>query len=259
MPSLPDVEVFRLQTGLSSLHRPVERVRAPDPEVLDGTGDRPLTRTLRDRTFEGASRHGRHLFLEVAGGGVLAVDFGPTGHPATGRVGDAHHVRLVVSFADGGVLSLLDHDRSSRVALTSSMEEYVAAHRIGPDALTMPADRLRELVRASKDGIWETLTDETRIAGLGDVYTDEILFQARIDPRTPGRATDDHTCGKLHRTLHRVLALAVKRDADPTKVPRTWLLPHREHGARCPRGNGRVHQFRAGGRIGYWCPGCQSG
>ena len=259
MPELPEVEIFRRQVASDSLHRPVERVRSPDPEVLDDTGDRALTRTLRGLTFREVRRHGQHLLIEVSGGGVLGLSFGPTAYPTTGPVPDEHHLRLIVTFADGAALSLLDQGRTSRVTLADTVEQYVAARRLGPDAMALSAEDLRDLVRASKDELKATLTDQQQIAGLGDVYTDELLFQARIDPRTPGRAVDEQACRRLHRMLHRVVGLAVQRDADPARLPRTWLLPHREHGVPCPRGRGTVRQFRSRGQTGYWCPGCQSG
>jgi formamidopyrimidine-DNA glycosylase len=259
MPELPDVEVFRRRTARSSLHLPIARVRALDPAVLEDTGDRALTRALRGSTFEATRRHGKHLFVDVSGGSVLVMHFGMTGHPEAGDVAEEKHVRLLIEFEDGTALSLVDQRREARVTLAGSVDEYVAARGLGRDAMSFDADELSDLVHASRAEVKVALTDQERIAGLGNVYADEILFQARIDPRAPARVVDDPTCKKLHRQLHQVVDLAVKRRADPARMPKTWLLPNRQNGAPCPRGKGTVRQFRWQGRIGYWCPSCQAG
>jgi formamidopyrimidine-DNA glycosylase len=192
---------------------------------------------------------------------VLVLHFGMTGHltagdrdPPTGG-----HVRLVVTFADGHWLALVDQRRLGRIALADDVAGYVRRERLGPDALSLSAGELRETVRASRGAVKPTLMDQGRLAGLGNIYTDEVLFQARIDPRSSAARLDEAACRRLHRQLSRVMNLAVERMADPGRMPRTWLLPHRQDGARCPRGNGTVRTFQSGGRAGYWCPSCQQG
>jgi formamidopyrimidine-DNA glycosylase len=101
--------------------------------------------------------------------------------------------------------------------------------------------------------------DQGRIAGLGNIYTDEVLFQERVDPRSSARGMDDAAYRRLHRQVRRVAALAIDRGADPDRLPRTWLLRSRDEGAACPRGHGTVRRYRSGGRAGYYCPTCQSG
>jgi formamidopyrimidine-DNA glycosylase len=96
------------------------------------------------------------------------------------------------------------------------------------------------------------------VAGIGNVYSDEILFHARLDPRRPAAGLSDQELRRLHRQLHRVLRRAIAGDAQPDRMPRGWLLHAREDGAACPRGNGVVRGYDASGRHAYWCPSCQS-
>jgi formamidopyrimidine-DNA glycosylase len=261
MPELPDVEVFRRILARSSLHRTIEGVRVTDTRMLRDVEQRTVRRQLRGRSLEAARRHGKHLVADLSGDGVLVLHFGMTGHLATGegRLEFSPHARFVLEFEDGHWLVLVDQRRLGRVALADGLEEYVAREGLGPDALALDVSALRNLLHGSRAGVKATLMDQGRIAGLGNIYTDEVLFQARVDPTAAARRLDDAAYRRVHRQLRRVVELAVKRGADPARLPRTWLLPHREDGAPCPRGQGTIRRFTSGGRTGYWCPACQGG
>jgi formamidopyrimidine-DNA glycosylase len=261
VPELPDVEIFRRTLARSSLHREIERVQVRDSTMLHEVSARQLARGLRGCSLERTHRHGKHLLVDLSGRGVLVLHFGMTGHLALGE-GKApadRHVRFVVGFADDHWLALVDQRRLGRIALADGVNDYVVREHLGPDALSLSALELRDVVRASRGSVKSTLMDQARVAGLGNIYTDEVLFQARIDPTAPAAQLDDAGCRRLHRQLHRVVDIAVERNADPDRFPQTWLLPNRQDGARCPRGHGVVRSFRSGGRNGYWCPTCQRG
>jgi formamidopyrimidine-DNA glycosylase len=261
VPELPDVEIFRRRLARNSLHREVDRVRVRDRTMLHDVSERKLARTLRGRSLERTHRHGKNLLVDVSGNGVLVMHFGMTGYLATGEgeIPTDRHLRLVIGFADRHWLALIDQRRLGRIALADGVEDYVARERLGPDVLSLSAGELRDVVRASRGSTKSTFMDQGRVAGLGNIYTDEVLFQARIDPTSPAAQLDDAASHRLHRQLHRVVSIAVERNADPDRFPRTWLLPSRQDGARCPRGKGTVRAFRSGGRTGYWCPTCQRG
>src|SRR5690606_8766770 len=103
--------------------------------------------------------------------------------------------------------------------------------------------------------------DQSLIAGIGNVYSDEILFRARIHPATPVHALDDRTLKQLHRQMRRVLETAISKGAGSQDVerrmPRTWLLPRRRKGAACPRCGGKLATMGIQGRSSYYCPACQ--
>lgn len=99
--------------------------------------------------------------------------------------------------------------------------------------------------------------DQTLLAGIGNVYADEILFQARIHPKAPARELGRRELVALYRTMARVLERAISAGADPARMPRTWLTPARGHRARCPRCGGPLETMSAAGRTSYVCPHCQ--
>jgi len=99
--------------------------------------------------------------------------------------------------------------------------------------------------------------NQKTLAVIGNLYSDEILFQARIHPRTSVAQLDDPTLENLRKETLRVLKKAIEREAYPQELPDSFLLSHRQVGARCPRGNGQIQKLKAAGRTAYFCPTCQ--
>ena len=259
VPELPDVEVFRRRLARTSLHRPVGRVRILDADLLRDTSARRLAGALRGSELARTTRHGKQLFAEVTGRGWLVLHFGMTGFlaPGSGDDGLPTHARVVIDFADGSRLVFVDQRKLGYVGLVDDPVAHVRRQGLGPDALGLGHGDLRELCRGWRGGVKALLMDQGAVAGIGNIYSDEVLLQARLDPRRPSRSLSGNESRRLHRQLGRVLTVAIDRHADPARLPRGWLLRHREPGVPCPRGDGTITKYRAGGRGAFRCPGCQ--
>lgn len=92
------------------------------------------------------------------------------------------------------------------------------------------------------------------LAGLGNEYTDEILFQAGLHPRTPVEALDDEALERLYDTMREVIEKADEARVDPDRMPDSFLLPHRDEGAPCPRCGRPLEKIEVVGRPTYLCP-----
>jgi formamidopyrimidine-DNA glycosylase len=259
MPELPDVESFRRHLERTGLRREIRRVRVLDPASLRDVSRQRVSRELKGRRFVSTRRHGKHLFTELPGSRWLVVHFGMTGRLEHGDGPPPRHTRVVFELAGGSWLAFVDTRRLGFVSLTADVDHYVRAEGLGPDALDLSYAELRDLLRSRRGALKSALMDQSVVAGVGNVYSDEILFQARLDPRVPASEVDDAGYRRLHRQLGRVLRTAADRDADPARVPRGWLLPNREDGVPCPRGRGEVRKVKLAGRGAFWCPVCQSG
>lgn len=258
MPELPEVEVYRRRLSHAGLRRLVQRVRVVDPTVLRGVSGQQLTRALQGRELVATSRRGKHLFAATSGREILVLHFGMTGVlEVSGDKEPRPHERLALEFQDGGKLSMVDPRRFGFVTVVDDVAAYCREHDLGPDALTLDVGDLRRLLRGYRGGVKSLLMDQSLLAGIGNIYSDEILFQARIDPRRRADSLDVAAVRRLHRQLSRVLRLAAERGADPSRFPEGWLLRHREDRAPCPRGNGEIVKVRLGGRGAFYCPACQ--
>jgi len=260
MPELPDVEVFRRRLAATGLHRQVADVEVHDTSLPREVSRQRLQKVITGHELKRTRRHGKHLFAAVSCGQWLVLHFGLTGLLEYHRDGepDDDHTRLTLRFGDGSRVAYVDQRRLGFVSLTPDVDAYVEHEPLGPDALEVSQAALRDLLRSRRGAVKSVLMDQTVIAGIGNIYSDEILFQAGVDPRAPARSLDDAACRRIHRQLRRVLQMAADRSVDVSRMPRGWLLPHREDRAPCPRGNGEVRRFRLSGRGAFYCPACQA-
>jgi formamidopyrimidine-DNA glycosylase len=257
MPELPDVEVFRRRLVEATTDRRIEGLDVLDGEVL-ATTRAELDRTLAGSRVSGTRRHGKQLYVGLGDGPLLRLHFGMTGYLTSVADHDElpRHTRVVLALSRGRRLLLVDQRKLGEVGLVGSADDDVAQRGLGPDALDLDLAGLREVLARSRGALKPTLMDQGRIAGLGNIYSDEVLFQARLDPRAPAAEVSRGEAQRLHRQLRRVLERAV--EGEVRDFPRGWLLHRRDDGARCPRCGGPVERFTAAGRHGFRCLACQS-
>ena len=114
----------------------------------------------------------------------------------------------------------------------------------------------------TKRSIKTALMDQRTIAGIGNIFSDEILFQARIDPSLPTDALSASERERLFLQMRKVLESAIDCGAGSEqfveRMPGGSLLPERKKGGRCPRCGSPLKIFKLGGRTAYCCPKCQN-
>ena len=259
MPELPDIEIFKRYVNATSLHQKIRKVEVRSEKVLGATSARKLRSTLKGRSFESTRRHGKNLFVKLADAGWMLMHFGMTGSLAYFENPDDEppNSRLLFAFENGYHLAFDDARMFGKVDLIAGPEDYVRERELGPDPLELDAASFRDRLRGTKGGVKATLMNQKTLAGIGNLYSDEILFQARIHPRISVAQLDDPALQDLHKQTLRVLNTAIARDAYPQELPDSFLLSHRQEGARCPRGNGQIQKLQAAGRTSYFCPTCQ--
>jgi formamidopyrimidine-DNA glycosylase len=259
VPELPDIEIFKRYVDATSLHQKIRKVEVRSDKVLGATSARKLRSTLKGRSFESTRRHGKNLFVKLADGGWMLMHFGMTGSLVYFEIPDDEppHSRLLFAFENGYHLAFDDARMFGKVDLIGEPEDYVRERELGPDPLELDATSFRERLRGTKGGIKATLMNQKMLAGIGNLYSDEILFQSRIHPQTSVAQLDDPTLQNLHKETLRVLNKAIDQEAYPQELPDSFLLSHRQEGASCPRGNGQIQKLQAAGRTAYFCPDCQ--
>jgi len=264
MPELPDVETFRA-VAQRVAGRTVRRVAVRDRGILAGVSPATLRHRLEGRRLGRARRHGKHLLIEAKGVGTLAMHFGMNGALCLVHHGenDPRFTRLQLEFAGGDRLDYVNPRRIGRVQLAKSADDFIAAAGLGPDALDRRFDRaaFERLVCGERRAIKTLLMDQACIAGIGNLYADEILFQARIYPAATAGALDRAQVRRLFTMLKRVLRIASARRAGAeggwARLPKTYLLHEGHKGGSCPRCGGALSSMRIGGRTTYYCPRCQ--
>ena len=261
MPELPDVEVFRRYLDSTSLHQRIAEVETLDEGVLADISSRQLRSKLKGQQFQCTRRHGKYLFVGVNDGLWLVLHFGMTGYLKYFEGGDGapRHTRLRIDFCNGHHLAYVCQRRLGEVGLTDDIERIVAHKELGPDAMNahVGTDSFKSLVGTARGSIKSALMSQRRLAGLGNIYTDEILFQARVNPKTRANKLSDDALQSLLHAMEDVVQTAIEVKADPEDMPATYLLPHRQKGGICPRCGGPVRHEKVSGRTAYYCPRCQ--
>lgn len=256
MPELPDVEVFRRYLKRTALHHRVVGVSVRDRTVLD-VSPRTLARRLSGHRLDRARRHGKFLLVELDDGGVLVLHFGMTGFLERFKESPPEHARVILDLDDGSHLAYDDQRMFGEIDLADDADRYIEKRHLGPDALSLDREAFVELLRRQRGTIKSALMNQHHMAGIGNIYSDEILFHARLHPETPVRRLDDDELRALHRELRRVVQGAIAAGADPARMPRGWLLPHRSAGESCPRCKGKLSSKTVRGRTSWFCPACQ--
>jgi len=257
MPELPEVEAYR-RIAETALLRPVGEVDAPDAWFLkEGLEAARLVDSLAGRSLVTARRIGKVLLIDTSDQGpVLGLRFGMTGRLLVdGRAGvdklvyasqrdESAWDRLVLRFEDGGDLRLRDPRRLGGVFL--DLDEA----RLGTDVVDLTAAGLRDALGTSVIALKSRLMDQGRLAGVGNLTADEVLWRAGLDPRRPARSLSPAEVRRLHRHLRATVDDLVERGGSHTGDLMAARLP----GGTCPRDGNPLSRATVGGRTTWWCP-----
>jgi formamidopyrimidine-DNA glycosylase len=255
MPELLEVEQYR-RLAEQAVGRRIVDVVAPDPWYLKGGLDADGVRVaLVGERVAAARRRGKLLLLDTDGGATLGLRFGMTGRLlldgnaaierleySSGRDETAWD-RFTLRFRQGGELRVRDPRRLGAVELQPDEEA------LGPDATTVTRRQLVGILQSDAP-VKARLMDQRRLAGLGNLLTDEILWRSGIDPARRARALDPAELVRLHRHLRSTLRQLDRRGGSHTGD----LQSQRMRDGVCPRDGAPLSRRTIGGRTTYSCP-----
>jgi len=260
MPELPDVEVFRRFFEKKGKDKTIEAVGVRSEAVLGNVEPAELENALRDQRFTSSVRHGKHLLIETSGSNWLAVHFGMTGffdYTESSAVEEGHP-RVIFFFRDGSGLIYDCQRKLGEINLVQNPDSWVEEKGLGPDALSgFDRETFGTVFSGSRAMVKSTFMDQGKIAGVGNVYSDEILYQAGIHPRVKASDLTERRIDDLYEKTRVVLKEAIDNEVDPEKLPEYYLLTHRSPGSTCPRCGGEIEKVKVSGRSAYFCPNCQ--
>lgn len=257
MPELLEIEAYRRLLEAAGLHRPIERVDAPDPWYLKGGLDaQAAADILTGLSFTAARRHGKLLLADTDGGPTLGLRFGMTGRLLVDDEQGVEHLeygsarkepawdRFVVHYRDGGALRMRDPRRLGGVLVEPDLGS------LGPDATRVRPRELAAALAASRAPVKAVLMDQGRVAGLGNLLVDETLWRAGVDPARVASSLTPEEARSVHRAVRRTLDVLGRRGGSHTGD----LQPERRTGGMCPRDGTPLVRRTVGGRTTWSCP-----
>lgn len=268
MPELPEVETIRRALADALVGRRVTRARVHRPDVLRG----PRT-LLQNQRITHVLRLGKQLALVGDAGHTVCIHLGMSGSlrltPPRTDPPPHDHIHLRWLLDDGSQLRFRDPRRFGGV--WSFAQESALWHarwdRLGPDALDITPAELRRRLSMTRRAVKAALLDQHLVAGLGNIYVDELLFAVKLHPLRPADGLAPADPARLVRAMRRILGQAVDaggttlRDyVDASGNPGGFQKRHRVYGRAdqpCHRCKTKVMTMVIAGRTTAFCPGCQ--
>jgi len=259
MPELPEVETFKRYLDSTSLHQRITRIEVRDAYVLKRVSARELARRLKGRRFERSHRHGKHLFVRAGDELWLRLHFGMTGSLEYLNQDEAapKTARVLFRFANNRRLAFDDQRKFGEIELIEDVDEFLQTRSLGSDALEINLSQFKAILGKHRGAVKAILLNQQLIAGIGNLYADEILFRACMPPATEAARLSDKDLARLFRAMRYVLEKAIAVKTDFNRLPKSWLLPHRGKHGRCPRCGRALKSATIGGRTSWFCVHCQ--
>jgi formamidopyrimidine-DNA glycosylase len=277
MPELPEVETVRRGLERHLVGRRIERVEVGRERTVRRTSGEALIAGLSDTVVEAADRRGKYLLLPLDSGDTCMIHLRMSGQVLLAAAGAPRplHTHVVLHLDDGHEAWFVDPRTFGEVVVFDPDRvevELPELARLGVDPIAEPFDAatLRSVFGATSRSLKPLLLDQHVVAGIGNIYADEILHRARLRPDRPASSLDRRRIATLGRSIVDVLGEAIDAggstlgDAqyvDLMGEGGSYQDEHRVYGRggeRCLTcGRGWVRRSVTGGRGTHWCPVCQ--
>jgi formamidopyrimidine-DNA glycosylase len=273
MPELPEVETVRRQLEPALVGRRFEQVTIDDQRLVRPYEPAEVAAELEGERVAAVERRGKYLVVRFESGRVLLIHLRMTGSllcAPNGSLPDDPHRRAVVRLDDESDVAYRDVRRFGTWLLLEpeETEPYLAA-RVGEEPLEalFTAARLGERLAGRRTSLKAALLDQRTLAGLGNIYVDEALWRARLNPLRPATGLDRNELRRLHRGIRAALEHGLARQGSTL---RDYRLPDgsggsmqdefRVYGRRdepCDRCGTPIARTQVAGRTTWFCPTCQ--
>lgn len=271
MPELPEVETIKEDLRALVAGSRIESVEVLDERLVEEPAAAEFAAGLSGSEIAGVRRRGKHLVVELCGGlrAVFQLKIGGQFLLVPPVEKPADHLMLILNLEGGGRLFLRDETGYTRAQLLgeAALEARLAA--LGPEPLEagFSVEYLRQAAGNRRAQIKPQILDQSIAAGVGNIYADESLFDARLHPRRKASSLSGEEWSSLHEALRGNLRAGIDHRGTTFSLYRDVLGReggHQYHlkvflrgGEPCPVCGGPVVRERVGGRATFVCPACQ--
>lgn len=276
MPELPEVETVRRSLLPVVIDKPIETIEVSYDKILQHIAPEAFREKLRGRRFLDITRRGKYLIFHIDQPLDMVAHLRMTGRLvfySNSDIPREKHTSVIFTFTSGGDLRFEDVRKFGTIDLVPRGEygqvKGLASLGVEPLSEDFTVKFLQELTAQSGAMIKGLLLDQSKIAGLGNIYADESLFMAGIHPERQGSSLGEAEVEKLHGAIQEVLAEAIKGQGTTLRDYRTGygrqgsfqnkLQVYGKKGEKCPRCGVDLEYKKVAGRTSHYCPACQRG
>lgn len=261
MPELPEVETYRSFFNQVALNKNIKKIQVTDIGILRNPDHKEILESnFNDFQFIETKRHGKFLFAKLSDESWISLHFGMSGSLKY-RVLEENphkHDRVLFFFDDEHYLAFKCMRKFGKIEIIKNPTNFIKKHKFGPDSLSITLEEFKGKLSKRKRSIKSALLDQSIIAGVGNLYADEALFQAKIYPNTLVLNLSTDKIDLLLRKIKLILTTAIKCKADYEEFPELYFIHHRKKDGCCPKCQSPLNQMKITQRTTYFCPKCQS-
>ena len=273
MPELPEVETVKRVLEPQIAGRKIAVIEVRNPQVIARPGTKEFCAALAGQTIAGMGRRGKFLKIMLESGDAVVLHLRMTGSLLLAPRGwpEEKHTHLVFILDDGSELRYSDVRRFGRFWLLRAGEtdDFTGAQKLGlePFDKALTAKYLQNAFAKSKRAVKDCLLDQSVIAGIGNIYSDEMLFAAKIRPDRAAESLSRAEWTRLARLVPERLSYFLEKNAisaedylsgkgeDYRNTP--YLRVYGHAGERCPICGETLQKTVVAGRGSVYCPKCQ--
>ncbi len=257
MPELPEVETFKLYLDKSSLRQLITGVKVNDERVLN-VDHSYLGKSVVNKQFISSTRHGKYLFVWLKPK-FLIMHFGMTGDLQyyNFKFNEPKFSKVIFHFRNKYSLAYKSSRMFGRIYIADSVEGFVKMKKLGPDAYTMSFEEFTNALKRRTAVLKNALLNQSLIAGIGNIYSDEILFRSKLNPKTKLDDLNENKVQELFTNIKEVLKFGIEKKGDLSTYPDDFLIPHRRKEDHCPTCGSEIERYDISGRRGWFCSKCQ--
>ncbi len=274
MPELPEVETIKLSLEQEILGEVINRVKVLNPQIIKKPGKKDFACRLTGLCIESIERRGKYLLIRLSGGLVLLIHLRMTGRLfVTSPERELEkHTHLVLVLSEGRELRFKDVRRFGTIYLLEDYElkSVSGFAALGPEPLggDFTLHLFARILSGRRCKLKQILLNQSLLAGIGNIYADEILFNAGLSPCREAGTLCEEEIARLYGSIRAVLREAIKLRGtsvndyvDGRGRPGAYqnkLEVYRREGKPCRRCGGKIMRLKISGRSTYYCPQCQS-
>lgn len=260
MPELPEVHNFKQYFDAAAIGQKIARMEVHDDRIIRNMSGPAFTDVLKGKRITGSIRRGKYLFTQLDNGHDVLLHFGMTGDLNLYQEPEdrGRFEKFAFHFTDGNILGFEDSRLFARILYLEDREAYIQEKKIGPDALDLEEDYFLEALAGRKTTIKGALLNQSIVAGLGNLYVDDLCYQLRIHPATKVNQLTEDQLKTIYRKIVDMMTFATENAPYYRDYPEKWFWhTWRKEGGVDPEGEGKVQITKVAGRTTYFVEGRQ--